>query len=74
MFYGRTAAYDGALKEDDRVALAAALARNIRPDTGLWPQAPLLADYVCGASRKLAGQPTESIVAGIAAFPVAGAA
>ncbi|BCM19355.1 ubiquinol-cytochrome C chaperone family protein [Mesorhizobium sp. J8] len=74
MFYGRTAAYDDALKADDRVALAAALARNVRPDAGSWPQAPLLADYVRGASRTLAAQPTESIVAGAAAFPVAGAA
>lgn len=74
MFYGRTAAYDDALRQDDRAALAAALARNVRPDAGSWPQAPLLADYVCGASRKLAGQPTESIVAGTAAFPAAGAA
>jgi len=72
MFYGRTAAYDEALKGDDRVALAAALARNVRPDSGPWPQAQLLADYVCDASQKLAAQPTESIVAGTAAFPAAG--
>ncbi|WP_027167948.1 ubiquinol-cytochrome C chaperone family protein [Mesorhizobium sp. WSM3224] len=74
MFYGRTAAYDDALKEYDRVALAAALARNVRPDDGPWPQAPLLAAYVCGASQKLVAQPTESIVAGTAVFPVAGVA
>ncbi|WP_217570329.1 ubiquinol-cytochrome C chaperone family protein [Mesorhizobium sp. GbtcB19] len=74
MFYGRTAAYDDALKQDDRVALAAALARNVRPDAGAWPQAPLLADYVGDASQKLAAQPTESIAAGTVAFPAAGAA
>jgi len=74
MFYGRTAAYDDALEEDDRAALAAALARNVRPDAGSWPQASLLADYVREASRKLAAQPTESIIAGTAAFPAAGAA
>jgi len=74
MFYGRTAAYDGALKEDDRVALAAALARNVRPDAGAWPEAPRLADYVCRASQGLAGQPIESIIAGTVAFPSAGAA
>src|SRR5689334_21656518 len=74
MFYGRTAAYDDALRENDRVALAAALSRNVRPDAGPWPQAPLLADYVCEASRKLAVQPTESIAAGTVAFPAAGAA
>ena len=74
MFYGRTAAYDDALRENDRVALAAALARNVRPDSGPWPQAPLLAAYVCEACQQLAAQPTESIVAGTAAFPAAGAA
>lgn len=74
MFYGRTAAYDDALKEDDRVALAAALARNVRPDAGAWPEAPQLADYVCGASQRLAAQPIESIVAGTVALPAAGAA
>ncbi|RWH70485.1 ubiquinol-cytochrome C chaperone family protein [Mesorhizobium sp.] len=74
MFYGRTAAYDGALRENDRVALAAALARNVRPDADRWPQASLLADYVCEASQKLAAQPTESLAAGMVAFPVAGAA
>ncbi|RWE72985.1 ubiquinol-cytochrome C chaperone family protein [Mesorhizobium sp.] len=74
MFYGRTTAYDDALRENDRAALAAALARNVRPDAGPWPQASLLADYVCDASRKLAAQPIESIAAGTVAFPAAGAA
>lgn len=72
MFYGRTAAYDDALREDDRAALAAALARNIRPDAESWPEAPLLANYVCEASRQLGQQPSESIVAGKVTFPVAG--
>lgn len=72
MFYGRTAAYDDALRENDRAALAAALARNVRPDAGPWPQASLLADYVCDASKKLAAQPTESIAAGTVAFPAPG--
>ena len=71
MFYGRSAAYDDALERDDREALAAALARNIRPDAGAWPQASLLAGYVADASRQLAAQPTESIVSGTVAFPVA---
>ena len=73
MFYGRTAAYDDALREDDRAALAAALARNVRPDAGAWPEASLLANYVSEASRQLAAQPSESIVAGKAVFPVAAA-
>jgi len=71
MFYGRTAAYDDALREDDRAALAAALARNVRPDAGAWPEAPLLANYVSEASRELAAQTGESIVAGKVAFPIA---
>ncbi|CDX11197.1 conserved hypothetical protein [Mesorhizobium sp. ORS 3324] len=74
MFYGRTAAYGDALRDDDRAALGAALARNVRPDAGEWPEAPLLAGYVCEASRQLAAQPSESIAAGTVAFPVAGAA
>ncbi|UCI05953.1 ubiquinol-cytochrome C chaperone family protein [Mesorhizobium sp. B1-1-8] len=73
MFYGRTAAYDDALRADDRAALAAALARNIRPDSAAWSEAASLAGYVSGASRQLAAQPTESIVAGTVAFPAAGA-
>ncbi|OHV87969.1 ubiquinol-cytochrome C chaperone family protein [Mesorhizobium sp. ORS 3428] len=72
MFYGRTAAYDDALREDDRVALGMALARNVRPNAGEWPEAPLLAGYVAEASRQLAAQPSESIVAGKVSFPVAG--
>jgi cytochrome b pre-mRNA-processing protein 3 len=71
MFYGRTAAYDGALESGDRDALAAALARNVRPDAGPWPQASQLADYVVEADKRLAAQPTESIVAGMVTFPPA---
>jgi len=72
MFYGRTAAYDDALERDDRDALAAALARNVRPDAGVWPQATLLASYVVDVDRRLVAQPTESIVSGTLAFPVPG--
>ncbi|UVK37331.1 ubiquinol-cytochrome C chaperone family protein [Mesorhizobium sp. AR10] len=74
MFYGRTAAYDDALERDDRDALAAALARNVRPDAGAWPQAALLAGYVVDADKRLAAQPTESIVSGTVLFPVPGQA
>ncbi|TJW48351.1 MAG: ubiquinol-cytochrome C chaperone, partial [Mesorhizobium sp.] len=55
-------------------ALAAALARNVRPDAGNWPQAPQLASYVVDAVSKLTEQPTDSIVSGTVAFPVAKAA
>ncbi len=44
MFYGRTVAYADALERGDRAALAAALARNIRPDAASWPEAGGLAD------------------------------
>ena len=71
MFYGRTAAYDEALEQNDREALAAALARNVRPDARDWPQAARLAGYVVEANAGLAAQPIESIVSGTATFPVA---
>ncbi|TIL57116.1 MAG: ubiquinol-cytochrome C chaperone [Mesorhizobium sp.] len=71
MFYGRTAAYDDALERNDHDALVAALARNVRPDAGTWPQATHLAGYVADVSRRLAEQPTESIVSGTVAFPAA---
>jgi cytochrome b pre-mRNA-processing protein 3 len=73
MFYGRTKAYGDALDADDRVALAAALARNVRPDLEAWPQAADLADYASAAAYRLAGIPTEDICAGRLAFPAAGA-
>lgn len=73
MFYGRTAAYDDALREGDRPALAAALARNVRPEAGEWHEAALLANYVSDASRDLSAQRTESLLAGTVSFPVAGA-
>lgn len=71
MFYGRTAAYADALESGDRAALAAALARNIRPDAGDWPQAGELADYACAANAALAGQASETIRSGVVSFPVA---
>jgi len=71
MFYGRTAAYDDALERSDRDGLTAALARNVRPDTGPWPEASQLADYVADACRQLAAQPSQSIVSGTAVFPLA---
>ncbi len=71
MFYGRVGAYDAALDADDATALAAALTRNIRPDTDAWPQAQSLAAYVFAARDALAGQPAEGFVAGRLAFPSA---
>ncbi|TPN49511.1 MULTISPECIES: ubiquinol-cytochrome C chaperone family protein [unclassified Mesorhizobium] len=71
MYYGRTAAYDDALERNDHDGLTAALARNIQPDAGSWPQASQLANYVAGARRQLAAQPSESIVSGTVFFPLA---
>ena len=69
MYYGRTAAYDDALGRGDREALAAALARNIRPDVESWPEAAKLADYVVGAVEMLAAQDSEAIRGGSVSFP-----
>ncbi|RUW61799.1 ubiquinol-cytochrome C chaperone family protein [Mesorhizobium sp. M7A.F.Ca.US.008.03.1.1] len=71
MFYGRTAAYDDALERNDREGLTAALARNVRPDAGAWPEASLLANYVTDARNHLAAQTSESIVSGTLTFPAA---
>jgi cytochrome b pre-mRNA-processing protein 3 len=69
MYYGRTAAYDDALERNDREALMAALARNIRPDAGAWPEAAQLADYVVGAVEALAAQDSVGIRGGTISFP-----
>lgn len=69
MFYGRTAAYGDALEKGDVDALAAALARNIRPDAGEWPQAAQLARYVIAAATDLAEQDMEAISSGRIRFP-----
>jgi cytochrome b pre-mRNA-processing protein 3 len=71
MFYGRTAAYAEALERGDRQALAAALARNIRPDAAEWQQGVQLADYVVATGAKLAEWPSASIHVGKLAFPAA---
>ena len=68
MYYGRTAAYADALERNDDEALAAALARNIRPDEQ-WAGAPDLASYVKSAVAHLAAQPVANICAGQLDFP-----
>ena len=70
MFYGRTAAYADALERSDRAALAAALARNIRPDAASWPEAGGLAIYVMDAERMLGKQQSDAIRGGSIHFPV----
>jgi cytochrome b pre-mRNA-processing protein 3 len=71
MFYGRTAAYSDALDQADAGALAAALARNVRPDTAEWAQATELAAYAFRVEKELAAQPVADICAGRMAFPAA---
>ncbi len=68
MFYGRAEAYRAALVGGDAAALAAALARNIRPDAPGWADAPLLAAYVERASVALAAEDDAALLAGRIAF------
>ena len=70
MFYGRAVAYGEAIDRDDRAALAAALARNVRPGDALWPQAAELAGYALAAHRGLAAQPLSGLMSGRIEFPV----
>lgn len=72
MFYGRVNSYEAAIDAADEVQLAAALARNVRPDIGSWPQAGSLATYAMAVSAALAAQPTDALLAGKIVFPVAG--
>jgi cytochrome b pre-mRNA-processing protein 3 len=69
MFYGRTTVYGAALDAGNREELAAALARNVRPDAQEWRHAGALADYVVSASKALGRQRIEDICAGSIVFP-----
>ena len=69
MHYGRTASYADALERGDAAALAAALARNVRPEVAEWPEAAALALYVEEADRALAGQAADDICGGRVVFP-----
>ncbi len=71
MFYGRVASYAEAVEAGDEAMLAAALARNVRPDEATWPQAAALSRYVLAAHRDLAGQGLPELAAGRIVFPVA---
>jgi cytochrome b pre-mRNA-processing protein 3 len=68
MFYGRAQSYQTALVAGDAEALAAALARNVRPDIAQWPEAGALASHLLAAHRDLAGVSDEDILAGRIAF------
>lgn len=72
MFYGRAASYGADVDAGDRAALAAALARNVRPEDAAWQHAAALADHVLSAHRGLAAQQTAALLAGRIAIPDAG--
>ncbi len=63
-WFGRLKAYGGALDEDDpKVALSAALSRNLyRSEEGNAPMAKLMADYVISNSKKFAGYPAADVL------------
>lgn len=71
MFYGRVGAYAEAVEASDEAMLAAALARNVRPDEASWPQAIALSRYALAAHRSLAGQGLAELAAGRIVFPAA---
>ncbi len=71
MFYGRVASYEAAIDAGNVGELAAALARNVRPDTPEWPEAAELAAYMMRARTSLAQQPLEALLAGRLTFPAA---
>ena len=69
MYFGRLEAYEKALEAGDRPALAAALARNIRPDAEAWPEAQALAGYVLAADAALGMETDEAFLEGTVRFP-----
>lgn len=69
MFYGRAEAYGGALDALDRMMLAEALRRNVRPDSPERLESTNLAAYVELAASHLASQPSGEISAGRLQYP-----
>ena len=69
-FYGRAQAYEAALGDAaGEGALAAALARNVYPDTAAEPSVIALAQYVRKADEVLGTQPLAALSDGIISFP-----
>lgn len=68
MYYGRVISYEHALAKDDADELAAALARNIRPDLAeegkVWDHAHALAAYVIQVRDHLRDQPDRCLLDG----------
>ena len=68
MFFGRARSYSDALDSGDQVALAAAIARNVRPDVTDWAETPAIAAYMRRASNHLASQPLTAFAEGQVRF------
>jgi cytochrome b pre-mRNA-processing protein 3 len=69
-FYGRAQAYEAALGDGaGEGALAAALARNVYPDSAAEPSVIALAQYVRKADEVLGTQPLAALSDGIISFP-----
>lgn len=69
-FYGRAQAYEAALGDGaGEGALAAALARNVYPDTAAEPSVIALAQYVRKADEVLGTQPLAALSEGVISFP-----
>jgi cytochrome b pre-mRNA-processing protein 3 len=71
MFYGRATSYGRAIDAGDADELAAALARNVRPDQAEWPEALSLAQYALESHRSLAAEDLNTLLAGKVEFPPA---
>ncbi|MDK4739187.1 MULTISPECIES: ubiquinol-cytochrome C chaperone family protein [unclassified Rhizobium] len=70
MFYGRLESYAAAMDGNDRVALAAALRRNIYPKAGEGaPSMIALADWMMTAETHLSGIAETEIATGSATLP-----
>ena len=68
-FYGRAKAYEGALADNDRAALEAAVARNVFGVTEPPLGARRLAAYMREVSRRLSAQEPQSLARGELDFP-----
>lgn len=71
-FYGRLAAYDAALSNEDDAALRSALRRNLfRKATPTGGQVAAVAAYLRREAKRLDGEPIDSLAAGCLRFGVA---
>ena len=66
-FYGRAEAYGRTI--DDRAGLAAAIARNVFPDSPETARAGQLADYAMASAAALVNTPLDKIGQGTMIFP-----